>query len=270
MKTKAIFLGMLFLFLTACGSIPREFSPLSEKGNDTSTPHAEVPSPTTKASPTITLSTTPTITLTATLTSTPAPSATPTKISSPTPTPDNILLTRLSDMGILHTITGEYHRINDFDENWAQIDWYQWWRTDYAPENFVIRVDASWESASMIANWENSGCGIIFSDRGVNDHSAVFLTMDGYVRTHKYKGGYLYQQQGGYFGKFDVPSDSAELIVVVENQWLTVLVNGEQVVHYQDVYIAKGYVALSLVSGTNKDFGTRCSMQNIDFWDISG
>jgi hypothetical protein len=228
-----------------------------------------VSSPTMKASPTITLTTPPIITLTATLTSTPLPSATPTAIPSATPTPNDILLTQLFDMGILHTTSGEYHRIYNFDESWPQIDWYQWWRTDYSPESFVLRVDASWDSASMTANWENSGCGIIFSDRGVNDHSSVFLTMDGYVRTHKYKGGYLYEQQCGYYGKFEIPYDSAELIVVVEDQWLTVLVNGQQIVHYQDAYISKGYLALSLVSGTNKDFGTRCTMQNIDFWDIT-
>ena len=92
--------------------------------------------------------------------------------------------------------------------------------------------------------------------------------MDGYVRTHRFSNGLGYHGNEGYYGQFKTPKDSAELIVIVENWYLTVLVNGEIVVQYDDASLQRGNLALSLASGTNKDFGTKCTMTNIDFWDI--
>ncbi len=255
-----ILLPMLILILTACSTI----SGLSAKINPTATlPVASTDTPTPPPAPTAT--TIPS----ATETATPEPSPTNTATSTATVNPVQGLLQTLFDEGIIHSMDGEYFSIPDFDQSWAQLYWYQWYYTGFEPQNFVIRVDAAWESASNTANWADSGCGIIFSEEDVDNHHAVFLTMDGYVRTHKLMDNYYYGQQGGYCGPFEIPKDSAEMIVVVENQILTVLVNGEKVVQYEDVYIEQGNLGLSLASGTNKDFGTRCEMTNIDYWEIA-
>jgi hypothetical protein len=178
------------------------------------------------------------------------------------------LISTLYSSGVIHSREGDYYSLPDFDESWAQIGWYEWWTIGHKANNFVLRADASWESASNKANWDNAGCGFVFSIADNDNHHAIFLDMDGYVRTHKVMNGYFYDQQGGYYGKFEIPSDHAELVLAVEKQVLTVLVNGKVVVKYEDKYIKQGDIALSLASGTNKDFGTRCEMENIDFWEI--
>jgi hypothetical protein len=93
--------------------------------------------------------------------------------------------------------------------------------------------------------------------------------MDGYVRTHKIRNSTWYDQKAGYYGKFDVPKDNAEIVLVVEDKVLSVFVNEKLIVQYEDTYIEKGNLALSLASGTNKGFGTKCEMKNIDYWDIN-
>jgi hypothetical protein len=75
------------------------------------------------------------------------------------------LVQELHSEGYLIRTGGTYYAIEDFDESWAQINWYSWWHTGYSPTNFVIRADASWDSASNKANWWNSGCGFVFREK---------------------------------------------------------------------------------------------------------
>jgi hypothetical protein len=225
-----------------------------------------------------------------TQTETPLPTFTPTRTDipdTPTPTVDYTLVAQatqesqrvdelfasLSGMGAFGDSdaaslrnASEYYQFDDFDEEWAQLYWYQWWPTGYRPENFILSVDASWESASRTANWSDSGCGFVFSASDENNHFAVFLAMDGYVRTHKFVNNEFYGQQGGYVGHFDVPADSAHIILSVNQQKMTVVVDDKKIVQYVDDYITAGDLALSLFSGTNKDFGTRCTMTNIELF----
>ena len=217
---------------------------------------------------------------TATLTKTPLPTATETAVptatqTSPptqTPTPEShrmdALVEKLYADGVIHSTAGVYTSLGDFDQEWAQLNWYQWYPMGVTPENFILRLDAAWESASKTANWADSGCGVVFSEKDEDNHHAVFLNMDGYVRTHKFMNGWWYDQQGGYYGPFSTPADHAEFVLVVENQVLTVFVNGKQVVQYEDAYIRRGNLGLSLASGSNLDFGTRCEMRDIDYWVI--
>jgi hypothetical protein len=44
------------------------------------------------------------------------------------------------------------------------------------------------------------------------------------------------------------------------------LVNGEKVLRDGTLGIRAGELALTIVSGTNKGFGTACTMENIDIW----
>ncbi len=215
--------------------------------------------PTETPTPTVTLTSTPTVTSTKTLT------PTATKL---TDTRMGALVQYLYDEGIIHTLDGDYYLLDDYVNEWAQIDWYQWDRTGYEPSSFIIRVDAAWESASRTANWFDAGCGFVFSDSGEDTHHVVFLTMDGYVRPYRVKHNVGTILQTGFYDYFDVPADSAEIILVVEDQVMTVLVDRKKIVSFSDGSIQRGSLGLSLISGTNTGFGTRCEMTNIDYWEI--
>ena len=172
----------------------------------------------------------------------------------------------LYDQGYLDTVDGTYHALPNFDESWAQIDWYQWWRTGYSPSNFVIRVDASWQSASDKANWWYSGCGFVFREDHGESYYYAFLSLDGYVSMMRLVDGNYANLGRSYYGPVDVPEGSAELVLVANGDWLLFFVNQELVHRRQDSRLTSGDLAMTLSSGTNEGFGTRCQMENVDLW----
>ncbi|MBN1264362.1 MAG: hypothetical protein JXA25_02635 [Anaerolineales bacterium] len=168
--------------------------------------------------------------------------------------------------GYLTSTAGQYYQLDDFNENWAQINWYQWWNTGYAPENFVIRADATWESASDHANFFTSGCGFVFRENGADNHYLVYLGMDGIVYFSRiYKGNWK-TIGSTFYGHLDIPEDSGELMLAVEGDQVTVYIDGQYVKTWRDNVLEEGNLALTLLSGINTGFGTRCTMENVELW----
>ena len=178
------------------------------------------------------------------------------------------LIQELNRDGYISTTAGTYYSLDDFDKNWAQINWYQWWYTGYTPTDFVIRANAAWDSASTSANWWNSGCGFVFREDGVPNHYLAYLGLDGYVyfdRTVRDK----YASLGySYYGRLDTPKGQAQIMLVVEGTNIAFFVNGERVHARQDQGLNSGNLALTLLSGINTGFGTRCQMSNIELWEL--
>lgn len=74
--------------------------------------------------------------------------------------------------------------------------------------------------------------------------------------------------QRGYAERFKTPKDNVTMILVLENQWVTVFINGKKVVRFQDSSLNGGQPGYTLASGTNKDFGTRCVITKIELWEL--
>jgi hypothetical protein len=163
---------------------------------------------------------------------------------------------------------GEYIELPDFSEAWAQINWYQWTRTNIFPTDFVIRADISWDSASDSANWFNSGCGFVFRETSVDNHYLVFLGLDGNVNfARSYRGDWKLLGSSWY-GNVDIPEGSANVMLVVEGDSFTFFVNDERVRTQVDSALPEGDLGLTILSGTNAGYGTRCKMENIELWVI--
>ena len=168
------------------------------------------------------------------------------------------------DDGVLPTMDGTYHRLEDFDESIAQINYLTWWDTDYAPENFVIRVDAYWDTASEQTNWDRSGCGFVFGLEDEQNYNRTWLGLDGFVnlkRLVKDDWQWIAKRPNG---KLSIPEGEAEIMMVVFDKRITIYVNGEKELSEYDPFYTAGKLALSVHSGTNKGFGTQCKMSNID------
>jgi hypothetical protein len=178
------------------------------------------------------------------------------------------VIARLYDNRVITTSEGKYTHLDDFDESWAQINWYQWWPTGLEPTNFVIRADAKWQSASESANLFNAGCGFVYAENGEDNHYVTFLAMDGNVHTYRVKSGVGTEMTGGFYGRLDTPKANAQILLAVDNSTVTVLVNNKKVVRFQDKSLDQGKLGLTLFSGTNKDYGTRCQMTNIEVWQL--
>jgi hypothetical protein len=173
---------------------------------------------------------------------------------------------KLLNEGVVASATGVYYRLADFDESWAKIDWYRWWPTRHTAEDFVITADTAWQSASDRANWQNSGCGFVFNLKDKDNHHLAFLGLDGFVRLER-------QLQGNYkllalqkYGKVSIPKGEAKIMLVVYDKKISYYVNDQRVASAYDSSISVGNIALTLLSGTNKLYGTRCQMKNIELW----
>lgn len=173
------------------------------------------------------------------------------------------IVQKLVDSGVLLSANGTFYALEDFDHTWAQLGWYQWWGTDHSPENFAIAAHAEMTSASDRANWPDAGCGFVFAEKDNKNHNLAYLSMDGYVQIYGIRNGSWRFLANKRYGNLPTPSSEADIALVVYNKRIIFFVNGQQVVSVIDKIMGSGDLNLTLLSGTNKDFGTRCRMTNI-------
>ena len=73
-------------------------------------------------------------------------------------------------------------------------------------------------------------------------------------------------------GRVDIESDPAEadFSLVVSGNIAYVYVNKEFIGEYtfSEDFQMDGKLAYSLLSGTNKDYGTKCDMTNVQLWQL--
>jgi hypothetical protein len=218
---------------------------------------------------------------TATNTLVPTATLTPTRTPRPTATP-NLAATQKAedfqaevqsyfDQGYLASAKGSMKEFDDFSYEWAQLGWYDMNVLPVQASDFFISSHVRWSSAYK--NADVSGCGYVFSLQENGDHYAIFLdrskilfliTSDQYGRTAG-------PTRGTGTVKFDNPFDKpaeADFTVIVNDNYVYALVDGELIGEYTLAQSRgyEGYVALTLLSGTNKDFGTRCDMTDIHLW----
>jgi hypothetical protein len=175
----------------------------------------------------------------------------------------------LAGQKLVSSSKGTYYRVQDFTGEWAKLSYYHWWPLNRKPENFAIRADINWESAKPLGNPSKSGCGFVFHENSISDLHLSFLSMDGYVRNYRTEKNVVSDLKGNYAGKFNYPADKAKIMLVVDYQWITVFVNGKQVVRFQDDRLDGGGLAFAVASGSNNGFGTRCTFQNVDLWEFN-
>ena len=213
----------------------------------------------------------PTLTATATVkpTSTPRPTATPNLAATQEMDARLKLLQGYVDADYITSTTGEFEDIDDFNEEWAQLYWYQWWpihqtTTNYG--NLVFRAHFGWQTATRTSDL--SGCGIVFGVQPNGDHYAVFIDK-ARVAYMMNRGGQTYQVgKTSGAGRLSIAEPAeADVTVIVQDTTSYVLVD-DVVTKYtlSKDQSSSGEFALSLLSGTNKDFGTRCSITDAFIW----
>lgn len=175
----------------------------------------------------------------------------------------------LFDAGYISTTKGENLPLDRFFDQVAKINYFYWTYMDYAPSDFVFRADLEWQSASDVANWFNSGCGIVFREDGIGENFyVVFLNLDGTVELMSWQNDVRQEVVNEYYGRLDIPDGEGELIVTAEGDHIQVFVNSKLVVDVRDTRHTEGEFALTVISGTNKGFGTRCTFDNITLWEL--
>ena len=176
------------------------------------------------------------------------------------------VLTGFLDDGFIDTTEGEAELLDDFKQEWAQLGWYKWWPVDGEYANFVFSAHFEWATAN--ATPEVSGCGIIFGLQENDDHYAVFLDKARILFLMS-RGSNVYnvgKTRGSGRANFGNPAE-ADFAVAIKGQMAYVSVDGEVTTYTlsQDQSSA-GAFALTVLSGTNRDYGTRCTMTDAFVW----
>jgi hypothetical protein len=254
MTTRSGLLVILILVLTACSTA------------------APAPVPTDTPRPTATETLIPTETQRPT--STPRPTKTPNLAATQRMDDLNAEAQEYFDLGYLATTDGRFFEEEDFNEEWAQLGWYSWWMLNQRARDFFISAHVKWTSAYR--NADISGCGFAFAIQENQDHYAVFLD----------RSNVLFLDSGAYTKKlgttrgtgrvdfanpFDEPQE-ADFTLIVNGTSAYVLVDDELVAQYtlSQSKTLRGNLGLTLLSGTNKDFGTRCEMTDLHYWLPAG
>jgi|SRR5690349_21819167 len=217
----------------------------------------------------------PTATETLVPTNTPRPSPTP----RPTQTPNLAATARVDDLnaeaqeyfekGYLATTDGRFREVEDFSYEWAQMGWYNWLPLRDSASDFFLSGHFKWDSAYKSS--DTSGCGFIFGLQQNDDHYAVFLDRQKvlFLITDHAIGFSkpVSPTRGNGVVKFDYPAE-ADFTLIVKDAYAYVLVDGEVVGEYTlaQSRASKGGIGLTVLSGTNKDYGTRCEMTNLHLW----
>jgi hypothetical protein len=233
---------------------------------------AVVPTETPQPSATATL--TPTVTPTPTIT--PRPTRTPNLAATATSEAVNAEVQKYFDLGLLPSTAGSLEKYDDYSDEWAQLGWYQWAMLDNRVSDFFLSARFKWSSAYR--NADLSGCGFVFAVQDNGDHYAVFLDRSRIVFLNADSASsystFVGLTRGTGRVDFDNnPADQpleAEFTIIVKDAYTYVLVDGEIVGEYtlSQSKVLRGNLGLTLLSGTNKDFGTRCEMTNIHAWIV--
>lgn len=241
----------LLLFSTACSTVAP-------------------PPPTSTSTPKPTSTNTTVPTKTSTSTSTPRPTRTPNLAATEHMSNLESEAKGYFDQGYLPTADGRFREYDDFKEEWAQLGWYSWWTLNQSVKDFYISAHFKWTSAYRSADL--SGCGFAFAIQPNKNHYAVFLDRAKvyFVETEYYYNAFSPTRGTGRveFGNpFDEPVE-ADFALIVKDTSAYVLVDGELVGEYTLAQSKnlRGLLGLTLMSGTNKDFGTRCEMTDIRVW----
>ncbi len=214
----------------------------------------------------------PTLTATATTppTSTPRPTATPNLAATQQIEARQAILQKYVDAGYIDSTAGKFEELNEFHEEWPQLHWYQWWPIHSAGRQYgdlVFQAHFKWQTA--IRTSDLSGCGIVFGVQPNSDHYAVFIDR-ARIAFMMNRGNKVYQVgKTSGTGRLNIQEPTeADVAVIIKGATSYVLVDGQATKYTLSAdQSSSGEFAYSLLSGTNKDFGTRCDITDAYLWE---
>lgn len=171
------------------------------------------------------------------------------------------------DKGYIQTVQGKYIDVTDFKKESAQINHYDTWTFDGTYSNFVFGGHFKWSTASGTPDL--SGCGVVFGRQDSGDQYTVFLDRSRIAFTLS-RGGHTYEvgkTRGSGRVSYGNPAE-ADFALIVDGQKAHVAADGG----FTDYTLSAdqtsaGQMGLAVLSGTNKDYGTRCEITQAFIWE---
>ncbi len=173
-------------------------------------------------------------------------------------------LDELEEDGLI-SLGGHTTDYGDYENEWAQINYYQWLTFEHT-NRFVFSANIAWESASATPNNFISGCGVVFNSASGNaNHLLASVRMDGFVYIDGFRN-YSELSYGKYGYGRPSTKGSADFVLVVNEDKAAIYLDGQRVVQKANLAVMGDGVGVATLSGTNKDFGTRCNYKDIFFY----
>jgi len=236
------------------------------------------PTPTLTHTPTATPTITPTITLTST--ATPTPTITPNQTATQQVQDFSLVVQKIFDAGQISTTEGTYKSLSGFSESLDQNFGYFWKRSGITAKDFIIRADFIWSIADQ-SNY--SGCGYVFREESDDLYYMIALdALDGVLLSVKKVGYDSFGVASVY--NFSIAANKrtklpdmgpnpyrANFTLVVNDLKAYTYINDEFYSEYdlrKNWLTAAGPLSYMILSGSDKDFGTRCDITNAEVWII--
>jgi hypothetical protein len=89
---------------------------------------------------------------------------------------DDFWTTMVKD-GSITQKKGILHTEDNFNQSWAQRNWYRWWPIEQKMGDFVIMTHIDWSSAQALSLSGLGGCGFVLRMDESKNHLVVFLTV---------------------------------------------------------------------------------------------
>jgi hypothetical protein len=187
---------------------------------------------------------------------------------------DDMWVKLVSDGSITYSM-GEKYPVDDFEESWAQRNWYQWWLVGGGLSDFVILTHIEWEIPEG-GSFGIGGCGFAFRIKDESNHLVIFIEPKGSVALGAMSpSGFQYQDfhwqnpaLPNFFAVAPPTTGNADFLVVVEKEFVSAYINGERVYQWYVALTDSGDVGYTIVSGTNKDFGINCKFTDTLVWEL--
>lgn len=213
------------------------------------------------------------------------PTASPTSTPKPTATP-NIEATKevqeaqqriagYVEAGYFQSAKGTLYTLDNLQKELAKQHYLDIASAGYPDKvkDFAVWADIKEESASTVNYPEFSGCGFVVRIQDNGDDYYALLTKDSVVMA------YCLVRHGGTCGRVgktrgtgnvDLESPfEARFEFIINGMHAYALINSNFVAEYTlfaDKVTEPGYFGYGMISGTNRDYGTRCTIENAKLW----
>lgn len=184
------------------------------------------------------------------------------EISEDVPTDIARILKVLNLKDRIKSVGGSYFTIEDGTFELASIGAQNFIDLDVTATDFIMQTDVSWKSAYDKPNLEDAGCGFFFRSQGSGTYLRAYLSMNGAIYLDAYRNDARIPIISYKYGDISVDG-SGTLAVAADTEKISILYNGNLLGTYTSAtWMGTGSLGYVVKSGTNLDYGTRCTFSN--------
>ena len=137
-------------------------------------------------------------------------------------------------------------------------------------KSLLLQSDIAWASGYVHPDYAGSGCGFFIRESDPHSYIEIFAAMDGGGHVNAFRNGTLIPLITLKYGTWSIEG-SGRLGVAADEQKLTILWNDSILGTITDAtWIGDGNAGYLIHSGTNGDFGTRCTFSGGEGYVFKG